>query len=204
MARLLMRSWLWDGEQVQISCRPHARILIWPITVGLVLILAASAGLAKLQPRTYGQWAPGGEQFREPAIVLLVVTVGLLLLLYPVRRVLQWTSTRCILTSKRLMVRRGVLRRSWDTFILEHVQEIRPVQNWRQRMVGSGDLQLVMVAGPVRTMREVPELNRFNSVTQQAWSAPFRDALARIPHGEYYAGDVGKRKKELRKLGRDN
>ena len=54
-----MHKWLLAGEQVEIRCRPHARILIWPITVGLFIILWGSAALAKLQPEPFEDWAAG-------------------------------------------------------------------------------------------------------------------------------------------------
>lgn len=202
-----MHKWLLEGEQVEIRCRPHARILAWPITVGLLLIMLGSAALAKLQPGPYSKWAPDWETLREPAIVLLVAAVGLTLLLYPVRRVWRWNWTRYFLTSRRLLVRRGMLGRFIAVYTLEQVQEVRPVQKWRQKMVGSGDLQLHMYQGPVRLLHEVPELTRFNGETQQAWTKVFRTSMASIqqtPQPGDYAGEVRMREKGLRKLGRDN
>ncbi|WP_269939451.1 PH domain-containing protein [Arthrobacter sp. HY1533] len=194
-----MRNWLLEGEQVELRCRPHARILVWPITAGLLAILAGSAALAKLQPVPYSQWAPDAAPLREPAMVLLVLLLGFFLLLYPVRRVLRWNFTRYILSNRRLMVRGGMLGRTRAEYLLENVQEVQPAQNWRQRMVGSGDLKLHLLGGTERTVAEVPELNRFNGETQKAWSVAFRAAQ---PAG--YSGDDGTSEKELRKLGRDN
>lgn len=130
---------------------------------------------------------------------MLLVALGFFLLMYPVRRVLRWNFTRYILSNKRLMVRRGMLGRTRAEYLLENVQEVRPLQNWRQRMVGSGDLQLQLLGGTVRTVAEVPELNRFNGETQKAWSVVLRAAQP----GDY-AGNDGMNEKEQRKLGRDN
>ncbi|MDJ0317100.1 MULTISPECIES: PH domain-containing protein [Arthrobacter] len=178
-----MRSWLRSREQVVIRCRPHSRILIWPITAGLLLVLVGSAALAKLQSVPFAQWAPSSAAapWREPAIVILVVAVVLLELIFPVRRVLRWNWTRYILTNQRLLVRRGPLSRIEQIHDFEQVQEVRPVQKWRQRMVGSGDLQLYMYRGAMRTVAEVPDLKSFNEETQQAWTRVFRESIQQTP-----------------------
>ncbi|MFC8302232.1 PH domain-containing protein [Specibacter sp. NPDC057265] len=199
-----MHKWLLDGEQVEIKCRPHARVLIWPITVGLFIILWGSAGLAKLQPAPFDDWAAGAEPLRGPAIVLLLAVVAFLLVLYPLRRVLRWNSTRYVLTSRRLLVRRGLLQRSMESYFLEQLQEIRTVQSWRQRLVGSGDLQLFLLAGSVRTVPEVPFLRSFNSEAQQAWSLAARFPVQQTPRLGDYAGGENMSEKELRELGRNN
>lgn len=199
-----MRNWLLEDEQVVIRCRPHSRILVWPITVGLLLVLVGSAALAKLQPVPFAGWAPGAGPWREPAIVLLVAVVVILELAYPVRRVLRWAWTRYILSNQRLLVRRGPWGRIEEIHVLEQVEEVRPVQNWRQRMVGSGDLQLHMFRGAMRTVAEVPVLKRFNGETQHVWTRVFRASIQQTSHQGDYAGEVGMTEKERRKLGRNN
>lgn len=202
-----MHKWLLPGEQVEIRCRPHARILIWPITVGMVLILSGSAALARLQPIPYARWAQGFDWLREPALVLLVTVVGLTLLLYPVRRVWSWAWTRYFLTSQRLLVQKGMFRQFKAIYPLAQVQEIRPMQKWRQKMSGSGNLQLHMFGGLVRTVHEVPALTRFNGEAQQAWTHVLRtptESIQESPALGDYSGEVGIREKELRKLGRDH
>ena len=198
-----MRSWLQEGEQVEIRCRQHARILIWPVTVALVLVFAAAAGLAKLQPVPFSQWAYGAGAWREPAVVVLFAVGVFLLLAYPVRRVLRWVNTRYVLTNQRLLVRRGLFGRITEVHVLEQVRQVLPHQKWRQKMAGSGDIQLHMLAGYVRTVVEVPELKRFNEEIQKAWTAAFRAAIQQTPPEGDYASEVGMNEKELRKLGRD-
>ena len=202
-----MHKWLLEGEHVEICCRPHARILIWPITVGLFVILAGSAALARLQPGPFSRWAPGMEPWREPALVLLVLGGSLFLLLYPLGRVLRWAWTRYFLTSQRLLVRRGPFGRFTAIYYLEQIQEVRPVQKWRQRLSGSGELQLFMYRGPMRILAEVPDLTRFNSETQRVWMQVFRTSMASVqqtPQQGDYASEVRTREKELRKLGKDH
>lgn len=199
-----MPRWLLADEQVEIRCRPHPRILLWPITVGLALIFAGSAGVAALQPGPFAKWASGAETLREPALFLVIAVVLFLLVIYPLRRVLRWAGTRYILTNQRLLVRRGLLAQVKETHVLEQIQEVRPVQKWRQRMAASGDLQLHMFRGPMRTIAEVPALYRFNNEVQQVWTKVIRASIQQTPYQEGYSGDVDTTEKELRKLGRDS
>ncbi|WP_207344439.1 PH domain-containing protein [Arthrobacter sp. E3] len=198
-----MHNWLLEGEQVEIRCRQHARILIWPITVALVLVYAFFAGLAQLQAGPFSRWAPGADAWRESAVMVLLAIGIFVLLVYPVRRVLRWATTRYVLTNKRLLVRRGIFGRIKEAHAFEQVQQVVPVQKWRQKMVGSGDIQLQMLAGRVRTVTEVPELKRFNEETQKAWTRAFRAAIQQTLRQGDYSGEVGMNEKELRELGRD-
>lgn len=199
-----MRKLLLEQEQVEIRCRPHARILIWPIFVGLCTIMAGSAALAKLQPGPFAEWAPGAGAWREPLLVVLVVSVVLLLLAYPARRVLRWAGTQYTLTNQRLLVRKGLFGKKLQKLVLAHAQEVRAVQNWRQRMVDSGDLQLLMHPDTVVTVAEIPHWSEFNKDTQYFWAMQVRASMQQTTHERDYAGEVGMNEKELRKLGRDH
>ncbi len=208
-----MRKWLLDGEQVLLKCRPHARILVWPIAVGLLLVMAASAALAKLQPAQFAGWAPNASELRQPAIVLVLTAVVLLLVAYPLRRVARWATTSYVLTSQRVVVRRGRLRLLQEDYYLARVESVDMRQKLRQRMVGAGELDFHMTAGGVGTIHDVPHIVEFRNHTHRAWTHLFRSSIQQPPGPGYYADGVGldadgiRRKmtrKELRKLGRDD
>lgn len=207
-----MRNWLADGEQVLIRCRPHARILVWPVVVGLLVIMGAGAALARLQPVQYASWAADVPLLREPAIVLLVTLVLFIEILYPVRRALQWAGTRYILTSRRFVLRRGTLGRRSHECLLTQVHSIEMRQKLRQRPVGSGELDVHLQNGTRHTFHEVPCVDEFHAEVQTAWSQALRASFQQAPGPGYYAGQVGLgandddghlNGKELRKLGRD-
>jgi hypothetical protein len=208
-----MRKWLADGEQVQCISRPHSRILVAPLAVGLLLVMGTSAALAKLQPAEYYGWAADFPQLREPAIVLLLTAMVLIQIAYPVRRVIRWANTRYVLTSQRLVVRRGTGRRHQEEHHLVQVQGMDVRQKIRQRMVGSGDLVLQMSNGSTRTVREVPNIHAFKNYANEQWMKLFRASFQQAPGPGYYAEDVDFEEdgmidneigKELRKLGRDH
>jgi uncharacterized membrane protein YdbT with pleckstrin-like domain len=146
-----------------------------------MLIFVGSAALGRLQPVPFAKWAPGAEALREPALVLALAVMLVLIIAYPVRRVLRWAGTRYVLTNKRLLVRGWIFGKIKETHVLEQVQEVRAVQNWRQRMVGSGDLHLHMYKGAMRKVPEVPVLRQFNEEIQQAWTREFRASIQQTP-----------------------
>lgn len=204
MVLLAMHKLMLEHEQVEIRCHPHSRTLVGPISVGLLVIMLGSAALAKLQPLTFAEWAPAAGPWRQPLVVVVVAAVCLLLLVYPIRRVLRWAGTKYTLTNQRLLVRQGLVGRKLQIHVLAHMQEVRAVQNWRQRMVGSGDLQLIAHPDTVVTVREIPHWNEFNKDAQQFWAKEFRASMQQTPQDRDYAWTVGMSEKELRKLGRDH
>lgn len=218
-----MSRWLAEDEQVLLLVRPHARVLVWPVGVGLLLVMAASAALAKLQPAQYEQWASAAPALREPAIVLLCTAVLLVQVAYPLRRVVRWAGTRYVLTSQRMVVKEGGLGRRQADYALAGVQGIDMRQKPLQRLAGAGELDFHMVTGKVNTVHNVPHIVQFRTETHKAWMALFRASFQQAPGPGYYAVDVGHGHlgtshndghhddagrhlsgKELRKLGRDH
>jgi len=199
-----MRSWLAEDEQVIIRSRAHSRILVWPVTVGLLMISACSAALARLQPAVFAQWAPGAAPFREPAIVLLLTAVLLLQVAYPIRRVVRWASTWYILTSRRFVVRSGNLRRHQQDHWLEQVEQVDMRQKLRQRIVGAGELEFYMMNGGLRRISDVPHIAAFKNKTDEAWTQLVRVPLPQTPSLGYYADEDDTTGKELPQFGADH
>ncbi|MHA7175661.1 PH domain-containing protein [Arthrobacter sp. Sr24] len=170
--------------------------------------MVGSAALAKLQPTTFSQWAPEASQWREAMVFAVVAVVAFVVVAYPVRRVWRWAGTTYTLTNQRLLLRRGLVSRRLQILDLAQVHQMQPVQNWRQRMVGSGDLQLFFHSGihsdNVVTVHEIPYWSEFNKDAQHFWAKEFRAVMQQTLRERDYAGVVGMNEKELRKLGRDH
>ncbi|MGO4384991.1 PH domain-containing protein [Specibacter sp. RAF43] len=199
-----MRSWLADGEQLIVRCRPHPRMLVFPIAVGLLLVVAGSAALAWLQPGQFARWAPAGQAFRQPAIVLLLTVVLLVEAAYPLRRVVRWAGTKYLLTNQRMVVRQGLLRRRQQNYVFARVHHVGFRQKMRQRPVRAGELDFDMGPDGIRTIPDVPEIQQFVNFTHEAWTELFRASYQHPVMDAYYADGVGMTGKELRKLGRDH
>jgi uncharacterized membrane protein YdbT with pleckstrin-like domain len=121
------RSFLNDNEEVVLDLHPHWVFMTWP-----VLGLAATLFLA-----IYVNIRVGSDLLTFPLIIVVLVA-----LVWFLKRFSQWRTTNFVLTTDRLIIRRGVIRRRGREIPLEHVNDITVVQNLIDRVVGAGDLQI--------------------------------------------------------------
>ena len=131
------------GEQVAIDVRPHWKYLFLPAAATTVALAGAIAALVSQVP----QWA-------EIALgaVLLVCVVWLF------GRYLRWTTTTFVVTNERLVMRRGVLKRSGREILLDRLTDISYNQTLSDRILRCGD---VLIESPGRDSPEVfPDLPR--------------------------------------------
>lgn len=126
------RKLLNDNEELVLDLRPHWLYLV-PATV--LLVVAVAVGLL-----TAFLWDPGGNVgtvSKIAALVLLVVALG-----YFAIRYAGWVTTMFVLTSDRLLTRRGVLSKSGTEIPLERINTVFFRQSIFERMVGAGDLTI--------------------------------------------------------------
>ena len=136
-----------DDEYVMVRCRPHGRALTWPV---LVLFLFA-AGLGVLLAALPASVKPVGSW----ALVAVFAVLTVLLVLVPV---LRWVSTTYTITSRRIMVRTGLLRRAGVDVALNRVSGLSYHRSLADRVFGSGTV-IVATQGPTPlTLRSVPDL----------------------------------------------
>jgi membrane protein YdbS with pleckstrin-like domain len=122
---------LTDDEEILRQFRPHWRVLL--PTVGWALLLAALAAVAIVL---------AGEQFTTTAGG---VAFGLWLLL-SARRLFNWWFTSYVLTTERIIVRRGWIARSGTEIPLESINNVLFSQRVIERLLGYGDI-LIESAG---------------------------------------------------------
>lgn len=208
-----MRRRLLESEQVLLICRQHARVLLWPLVVGVLIFLLTAAGLGRLQVQQYESWAADVPQLRQPAIVLLLSAAILLLIAYPVRATIRWATTRYILTTARIIVRRGNLQRNMSEYHLAKISSMELRQKMAQRINGSGDLVIELSSTVNQVLKEIPYATGFTSEAQLAWQATLHGSSQQAPGLGDYAGVAdfvanesltSAHGKELRQLGRDS
>lgn len=115
-----------------LDLRPHWFFLAKP-----VLYFVASLVLAALAVVV---WNPSGSVGNVVGIVCgVLVVVSLLFLVW---EYLVWNSTMFVLTSDRIVSRRGVLTKSGIEIPLERINTVFFQQGVFERMIGSGDLAI--------------------------------------------------------------
>lgn len=120
-----------DNEEVVMELRPHWITLAGPV-LWTVLLLVASAIAGGLLSGT-----------ARLAVAGLAAAAWIFVALVPLAR---WYFTLFVLTSDRLITRKGVLAKHSKEIPLERINDVAFSQTVLERMVGAGDL-LVESAG---------------------------------------------------------
>lgn len=121
------KKYLNDAEEIILDLRPH-----WFFLFGPALALIASLALA-----IWVSQAVDSDFALFPALALAVVTLLLFLV-----RFAQWVTTDFVLTTDRLIYRKGIVSRQGKEIPLERVNDVSFQQSLFQRMMRAGDLMV--------------------------------------------------------------
>jgi uncharacterized membrane protein YdbT with pleckstrin-like domain len=122
-----------DDEQVVEHLHPHWITLV-PATLWFIAICAAAgAGMA---------FAPSSGTSHTVVLVLVVVVGVLLLLWLSFRPWISWRTTHYVITTHRVLIRRGVLRHTGRDIALQRITDVGFSQSLLDRMVGAGTLTI--------------------------------------------------------------
>jgi uncharacterized membrane protein YdbT with pleckstrin-like domain len=120
------KKYLNDGEEIILDLRPHWVFLFRPVAALIgALALAIWVGAGDDPP----------EWLLFPALALAVAA-----LLYFLVRLTQWMTTDFVLTTDRLIYRKGVVSRSGREIPLERVNDVSYTQSLLQRVIRAGNL----------------------------------------------------------------
>ncbi|MCW2621914.1 MAG: hypothetical protein JWL64_1516 [Frankiales bacterium] len=144
-----------DDERVVLDLRQHAKALIRPVLVVLVLVAAAVAGVVLVDDST--------------ADLVIPAVAALAILLLAAKPILTWYFSHYVVTDRRVMVRSGVLARSGRDVPLSRINDIHFEHSVLERVLGCGTLviesagergQVVLVDVPrvQRVQRTIYEL----------------------------------------------
>ncbi len=117
------KKYLNDSEEVILDLRPH-----WAFLAGPAVLLLVGLALA-LWVRDRSEW------ILFPSLALAVVA-----LLFFLVRYAQWITTDFVLTTDRLIYRKGVVSRQGREIPLERVNDVSYQQTLFQRILRAGDL----------------------------------------------------------------
>lgn len=126
------RNLLHDREELILDLRPHWFFMAKPV--------ALVSGAALLTILLVGLWGPDGTV--GDGVNLLSAALVLGALAYAGWRYMVWTRTMFVLTTDRIISRRGVLTKSGVEIPLERVNTVFFRQGVFERMIGSGDLSI--------------------------------------------------------------
>jgi uncharacterized membrane protein YdbT with pleckstrin-like domain len=126
---------LGDDEYVVLHTRTHAKVLLLPVFVLLVIGAAVGVGVALVAADYY------------PLGPLAIVAVGFLLICWLVLAPwLRWFTTTYTITNRRLITRRGILNKTGTDLPLNRIHEVSSERSLLDRMLGCGTLNVATAA----------------------------------------------------------
>jgi uncharacterized membrane protein YdbT with pleckstrin-like domain len=166
-----------EDEEVVRHLHPHGLTLFWPVVRFLVIVGAASFGMAAI---------PAGSQqgvFRLLVFVLAVV----LLLVFVLVPLLRWRTTHYVITTHRLLFREGILARRGRDIGLSRITDVSYRQSLWERIINSGTLTIESAGeGGATVLRQIPDSE---GVQQLLNHMVEEDADRRAQESAGYLGD---------------
>lgn len=140
---------LGTGEQVILVTRTHAKALILPILVFLLVCLATGAAIAVL-PATWPSWS-----------VWIVVGLALVLAGWgSFLPFLRWWTSTFTLTNRRIVMEHGILTKVGHDLPLVRVNNVEYERGLVDRMLGCGTLTLTTAADEPLVLTDIPDITR--------------------------------------------
>lgn len=131
-----------ERESVITRIRSHGRALFWP-TLLLIAVAGATAYFSGTLPEEWQRYAVVGA-----GAVLAVVGWFI--------PALRWLARNYTITTRRIVVRSGVLVRSRQELLHSRGHDVTVRRTIGQRMFGSGDIRLDLGSGRIVVLRDVP------------------------------------------------
>ncbi|MEW1952581.1 PH domain-containing protein [Terrabacter sp. NPDC080008] len=165
------------GERVERDLHPHWLTVVAPTLFGLLLAAACIAVAVVTPDDETGNWI----QWVAVA-VLVIVAIPAVAVPY-----LRWRTTHYVITSHRVMVRRGILTKTGKDITLSKITDVSFEQSLLDRMIGSGSLHLESAGdSPDEDLANIPHSNEVQQLVNRLID---EDDLRRRSHGRF-ADDV--------------
>lgn len=158
-------------EVVVLRLRRHGRRLVLPVLLLFAIAIAS------------GVWV---GSFPEPwQNALAALGAGVALLLFVGFPVLFWLTERVTVTTRRVVLRRGVFVRYRSEIPFSRVREVRARRGIVQRMLGSGDIEM-MVGADATLVPDVPGVEGVVDALQALIERGYAESL------QYAGGATGR------------
>ncbi len=141
-----------NDEQVAAHLHPHWITLV-PATLWFIVICAAAGVGIGFAPNH------GSAQL---AVIIAIIVVGVVLLSWlAFAPWISWRTTHYVMTTHRVLIRRGVLRHSGRDISLQRINDVAFTQSLWDRVVGAGTL-VIESAGEQgqETLTNIPKSNQ--------------------------------------------
>ncbi len=149
---------LTPGEQVALDLHPHPMTVAVPAVLGVVLVGVAEA-VAYVTPDD-----ATGNRIQWIAVIVIVLA-AIPLVLFPF---LAWRTTHYVVTTHRVMVRKGILSKSGKDITLSKITDVSFHQSLLDRLIRSGTLNIESAGdSPNEQFRNIPRSNLVQQLINQ-------------------------------------
>jgi uncharacterized membrane protein YdbT with pleckstrin-like domain len=150
------------GEQVVVHKHPHWKMLLLPVlafllTIGLAVYLAALARDLS--------WAP----IAWLLISLLAVVLEVWLTLRPLIR---WFTTHFVVTTRRVLVREGLLSRQGIDIPMTRINSVQFRHNVLERLLGCGTLVIESASDEPLEFDDIPGVEKVHAIIYAEMTDP--------------------------------
>jgi membrane protein YdbS with pleckstrin-like domain len=145
-----------EQEHVVVHSHPHFKMLIFP-TLALLVTLGAGTWLAILAKDAGSPWNSVG--LIAIGVVALVLVVWLFLV-----PLVRWRTTHFIVTTDRLIVREGVLKRTGIDIPMGRINSVQFEHGLLDRVFGCGSLIIESASDEPLRFEDIPHVEKVHTV----------------------------------------
>lgn len=151
-----------SGEQVVVHTRPHWRTLVLPVLAFLVTVGLGTYLAGLISDRSWAGWG---------WLVLAVLGLALVgwLTVTPVAR---WLCTHFVVTTRRVLVREGVLSRHGLDLPMSRINSVRFQHTMIERLLGCGTLTIESASDEPLEFDDVPHVERVHRLLHAEAEGP--------------------------------
>ncbi|KYH44481.1 PH domain-containing protein [Branchiibius sp. NY16-3462-2] len=143
------REELTQGEYVVASLRTHSKEIWGSLLILLVTLVLLAIGLFYLHDRGL------------VVVLTLLVTAGVVIVIWVLRPVLRWYSTHFVVTNKRIITRHGVLSKTGRDIPLYRINDVSSHQGVLDRLLGCGTLVISDASQQAGlSFRDIPQVKK--------------------------------------------
>lgn len=160
------------GEEIVEHKHPHAKMLFFPVVIGVVL-LAGGIWLALIVTGLDQPW----DLVALAALGLVGLVVLVRLVLAPITR---WRTTHFVVTTERLISRAGLIKRTGVDIPMNRINSVRFEHSLLDRVFGCGTLFVESASEQALEFHDIPSVEKVHSsiyreINENAygdWNAP--------------------------------
>ncbi|MDQ0377332.1 PH domain-containing protein [Amycolatopsis thermophila] len=157
-----------ENEQVIVHSHPHAKMLIGPV-IGLLVTLGVGIWLVTLAGDAPAPW----DGVARIAIGVVAVVLIIWFFLVPLIR---WRTTHFIVTTDRLIVREGVIKRTGIDIPLGRISSVQFEHGLVDRIFGCGTLVVESASDEPLRFDDIPRVERVHTmIYRQVNDNPYDD-----------------------------